>query len=47
MHTDKEFQQQNKDEFSLSELDENHQFDDPINKIFIGKMKIETSPELD
>ena len=38
-----------KDDFDFSELDENHEFYDTINKKVIGKMKIETSPiiELD
>ena len=38
-----------KDDFDFSELDENHELYDTINKKVIGKMKIETSPfiELD
>ena len=38
-----------KDDFDFSELDENHELYDTINKKVTGKMKIETSPiiELD
>ena len=38
-----------KDDFDFSELNENHELYDSINKKVIGKMKIETSPiiELD
>ena len=38
-----------KDDFDFSELDENHELYDTINKKVIGKMRIETSPiiELD
>ena len=38
--------QKNKDKFDFSELDKNHQLNDPINKKDLGKMKIETSPGL-
>ena len=40
------FLQLNKDEFDFSELDKSHELYNPINKKFIGKMKIETRPTL-
>ena len=40
------FLQQNKHEFDFSELDKSHELHNPINKKFIGKMKIETSSVL-
>ena len=34
-------------DFDFSELDENHELYDTMNKEFIGKMKVETSPIID